>query len=283
MKRKTKLITRNMMNQINSKALFLVIIASTLLTARVVYSATVWSDDFDDKNIDDWETELLDWDLIDAFTGETVEFDLSDGTLKCPGETPGNIWYLATHESTVEYGKWSFDVNIVDTPDEHFYVFLMTDDWPDYPAQAYSYDLIFITGEGDPEPDSKGGIILYKRAGYQALWYDIGAWGSTEEILGWHHIEVTRDTDGAFDVYLDDEHIIDGEDTDPKSGVFTTFRFEAPSGPEIDNIVIEDSIVEEPEPEPEEESTGGSIPGFPMWSLFLGLATASYFLSTWKK
>ena len=73
------------MKHINSKIIFLIIITSMLLTTGVAYSAIVWSDDFNDKNIDDWETELLDWDLSEPFTGETVEFDLSEGTLKAPG------------------------------------------------------------------------------------------------------------------------------------------------------------------------------------------------------
>jgi hypothetical protein len=82
----------------------------------------------------------------------------------------------------------------------------------------------------------------------------------------------------VFDVYFDEEHIIHVEDTDPQSGMFTTFRFEAPSGPEIDNIVVSDLS---PEPEPEDTSSG--IPGFPVLSLALGLVAISLIFYNSKK
>ena len=268
------------MNQSKIKNLSLIIICSFLMSMNSAYADTVWYDTFDDKEPDGWETEILDWDLSDAFTGETAEFDTSDGTLKAPGETPGNIWYLATHNSSIDVGTWSFDVNIVNTDWEHFYVFLMTDDWEDYPSKAYSYDIIFVTEHGDIDPDSKGGIVLYKRPGYRIQWDTIGEWSSTEEILGWHHIDVTRDPDGVFDVYLDDELIIHVEDESPVFDMFSTFRFEASSGPEIDNVVVLDTYdIEtarewtepEPEPEPEPSDEAGGIPGFPVTALLLGL------------
>jgi hypothetical protein len=92
------------------------ITASMLISTSIAYAETVWYDTFDDKEADGWEMEILDWDLPDPFTEEAVEYDTSAGTLKAPGDTPGNIWYLATHESNIDYGTWSFDVNIIDTP-----------------------------------------------------------------------------------------------------------------------------------------------------------------------
>lgn len=254
--------------------LFLSIIAVSLVT-QVAYSAEVWSDDFDDQELEEWTTEVLDWDLFDAFTGESAEFDLSEGTLKAPGDTPGNIWYLANHNSTVEYGEWSFDVNVVDNPEMHFYVFLMTDDWAEYPYKSYSYDLIFITQPDDLEPGSLGGVVLFKRDGWSASWDTMDYWSSNEAIFGWHHVKVTRNLDGVFDVYFDDGLIIHVEDDEPQSGMFNAFRFEACSGPELDNIVVSDLSVEEPEPEQisetEEESPNGGIPGFPILSITFGL------------
>lgn len=274
------------MKNLNLKTLSLIVIASIYLSIGIAHADSVWYDTFDDKELDGWETELLDWDLSDAFTGEPAEFDISNGTLKAPGDTPGNIWYLATYNSSTDIGTWSFDVNIVNTPDEHFYVFLMTDDWADYPGKAYSYDLIFITEAGDLEPDSQGGVVLFKRPGWRSKWDTIGEWSSTEEITGWHHIDVTRDPDGVFDVYLDDELIIHVEDEAPEFDVFSTFRFEASSGPEIDNVVVLDTYdIEtareyeiEPEPEPEPETKPGGIPGFTIESVILGLTVGAIIL-----
>jgi len=124
--------------------------------------------------------------------------------------------------------------------------------------------------------------VLYKRPGYRIQWDTIGEWSSTEEILGWHHIDVTRDPDGVFDVYLDDELIIHVEDESPVFDMFSTFRFEASSGPEIDNVVVLDAYdIEtarewtepepEPDPEPEPSDEAGGIPGFPVTALLFGL------------
>ena len=245
------------MKKIILNILCLIFIASIFLTVNGVNADTVWCDDFDDEETDGWETEILDWDLYDPFTGEAVDFDTSAGTLKAPGDTPGNIWYLATHESTQDYGTWSFDVNIVDTPWEHFYVFLMTDDWADYPYKAYSYDIVISTEHGSPDPENMGEIHLFKRNGWSAQWDSIGEWYATEELVGKHDIIVTRDPDGVFDVYLNDELIMHVEDSEPEFGMFSTFRFEAPSGPSIDNVVVLDTYDIETarayEPEPEFE------------------------------
>ena len=114
------------------KLVLIAFIMSLVLTFNIALADTVWYDNFDDKDTDGWETEVLDWELYDAFTGEVAEFDTSDGTLKAPGDTPGNIWYLATYNSSQDIGTWMFDVEVLDTPWEHFYIFLMADDWENY-------------------------------------------------------------------------------------------------------------------------------------------------------
>ena len=268
----------------------MLIISLIFLSLNIVYADSVWHDTFDDGELDGWETEILDWDLSDAFTGEAAEFDLTNGTLKAPEGTPGNIWYLATHNSSIDIGTWSFDVNIVDTDWWHFYVFFMTDDWEMYPGKAYSYDLVFSTEPGYPEDDSKGAVVLFKRGGWRSKWDTMDEWGTSEEIVGWHHVDVTRDPDGVFDVYLDDELIIHVEEEEPEFDKFSTFRFEASSGPEIDNVVVLDTydietareyeFEPEPEPEPEPEAKPGGIPGFAYETVALGLASAAVILWT---
>jgi hypothetical protein len=131
-------------------------------------------------------------------------------------------------------------------------------------------------------------------------WVYISEWSTTEEIVGEHHVIVTRDTEGVFDVYLNDELIMHAEDPSPEFGRFSTFRFVedpspefgrfstfrffAPSGPSIDNIVVLDTCdIEtardwtepettiEPAPVPTPKSQVG-ISGFPVESLSIGLA-----------
>jgi hypothetical protein len=109
--------------------------------------------------------------------------------------------------------------------------------------------------------------------------------------VGWHHIDVTRDPDGIFDVYFDDELIMHVEDDEPEFGMFSTFRFESPSGPEIDNVVVLDAYdIEtarewtepepepESEPEPEQQPKPGGIPGFTVESVILGLTVGAFIL-----
>jgi hypothetical protein len=114
-------------------------------------------------------------------------------------------------------------------------------------------------------------------------WVYIGEWSTTEEIVGEHHVIVTRDAEGVFDVYLNDELIMHVEDPSPEFGRFSTFRFFAPSGPSIDNIVVLDTCdIEtardwtEPETTPEPlvptPKSQVGISGFPVESLSIGLA-----------
>jgi len=267
-----------------SNPLSLIILASIFLTVNIAFADTVWYDNFDDNEADGWKTEIIDWYLDDPFTRRAAKFDTSNGTLKAPGETPENIWYLATYESNIDIGTWMFDINILDTPWKDFFVFLMADNWANYPEKSYGYHLEFSTKVGYPELFSKGAIVLTKLNGLIENWYNIGEWSTTEEIVGEHHVIVTRDIEGVFDVYLDDELIMHVEDPSPEFGKFSTFRFSAPSGPSIDNIVVLDTCdIEtardwtEPEtsPEPTSVSTPKSqvgISGFPVESLSIGLA-----------
>ena len=225
--------------------MFLLIIAFMFLSIISVKAETVWYDNFDDNEADGWEMDKLDFDADPIFVG-TTEFDTSAGTLKVSGGQTWD-WLLATHDSHVDIGTWMFDINIVDTPGEHFYIFLMSDDWATYPTKAFSYDLVISTYVGFPNTDSRGAISLFKRNGWRAQQVDLGPiWSSTEKIVGWHKIIITRDPDGVFDVYLnpeglDAEPIIHVEDKDPVFGLYSTFRFEANPGPEIDNVVVLDT------------------------------------------
>jgi hypothetical protein len=263
-------------------SLLFIIIGSMVLTTNIS-ADTVWNDNFDDNKADGWKREIVDWYLDEPFTRLTAKFDTSTGTLKAPDETPGNIWYLATYESNIDIGTWMFDINILDTPWGDFGVLLMGDDWADYPTKSYGYDLIFSTKHGNPWPDSKGAIFLLKLNGWREAWYNIGKWSSTEEIVGEHHVIVTRDPEGIFNVYLNDELILHVEDSRPEFGMFSTFRFFAPSGPSIDNIVVLDTydietardwtepeIIPEPTTVPTLKSQVGII-GFPVESLSIGL------------
>jgi hypothetical protein len=264
------------------KLLIFIIIGSMVLTTNIS-ADTIWYDNFDDNKADEWKTEIIDWYLDDPFTRRAANFDTSTGTLKTPGETPGNIWYLATYESNIDIGTWMFDINILDTPWGDFFVLLMGDNWADFPTKSYGYDLEFSTKDGYPEPDSKGAIVLRKLNGWFEAWYTIGEWSTTEEIVGEHHVIVTRDTAGIFDVYLNDELIMHVDEPRPEFDMFSTFRFFAPSGPSIDNIVVLDTYdietardwaeletTPEPTPVPTPKSQVGII-GFPVESLSIGL------------
>jgi hypothetical protein len=254
------------MSNKNLNPLSLIILATIFLTVNIAFADTIWYDNFDDNEADGWKTEIIDWYLDYPFTRRAAKFDTSNGTLKAPGETPGNIWYLAAHESNTDIGTWMFDINVLDTPWHDFFVFLMSDNWANYPERSYGYYLEFSTKVGYPELFSKGAIVLRKLNGLMENWVYIGEWGTTEEIVGEHHVIVTS------------------EDPSPEFGRFSTFRFFAPSGPSIDNIVVLDTCdVEtakdwtEPETTPETttvptpESQVG-ISGFPVESLSIGLA-----------
>lgn len=198
-------------------------------------ASVVWSDNFNDGNYDGWTVYGINSYKYGRSVRTEGSFSAADGTLRATGEPTdeGNLWNYIEHPSTVAWGTWSFDVYITDTPGHHFYVWFMINDWASFPLSAYGYDIALFRRE----------YALWKRAG------DL-AWGGTivldsvriglDQVYGWKHIDVTRDADGQFFVYINGTLLLEKVDTEITTS--THFRFGTEAGPALDNVVVSNTV-----------------------------------------
>jgi hypothetical protein len=214
--------------------------------------AVVWEDDFNDENIDDWETMGINFTDPENPLDVPANFSLDGGILRAAG----NFDSHANHISTVTTGTWSFDVDCVDSERHHFYVAFMRDRLTEnlsseIPAE---YGLMIVTDAFGSFDDD---IVLYRRdAGSATLSALIDTY-SIPGISGWYHFDITRDSEGRFFVYINGTLQMEGVDNTHTTSEY--FGFYSRPGPAIDNIVVSDSIDEDQVPPFLEEPADQSV------------------------
>ncbi len=204
-----------------------------------VPSAEVWSDDFNDKNISDWTVFGLNTSADPPTFNDKGDFSVDDGSLRANG----TVWNNAYINSTVAFGQWSFDADVVDTPDHHFYVgFMSTTNYSDV-WEVYDYALIFVTAPWGGYTNPTIGLGWHRHSpSAEAVDWDMFAYAEYAGGLdGWYHIDITRVDDYFFYVYVNDSYKFGlTHNTYTES---ETFHFWAQAGPAIDNVVIYDEPV----------------------------------------
>lgn len=229
-----------------------------------VSASVVWSDDFNDGNLDGWTTFGVIWSGESA-TEVPANYSLEDNNLRYTGEFSTYTY----HASTASSGHWSFDVDCVDNEDHHFYIAFISDgvldpdDVPDsVPAE---YGLMIITG---PLADSNPEFRLYRRmAGSTGLGQTIGSYSASTS-SGWYHIDISRVEPGDFDIYINGTHRFDGRSITPVTSAY--FAFYGSAGPAIDNVVVDD----EPIPDPTTTTNGPLLSDMMLIILVVGAAIA---------
>jgi hypothetical protein len=200
-------------------------------------SSVVWSDDFEDEDVSDWQIFGV---------NHTANPDvLLSGSCSAAGgvlRPNGPEWNYAGYNSSVAYGTWSFDVDVQDVGvvgNHHFSVAFISeqfnDDWLSFARLGEVYALIFYTNAYD---DS--GLISLGMGSHDPPTTNIlGSW-STDNLIGWRHIDITREESGQFYVYVDGVLRIDGIDT-----VHTTserFYFLCCQNPGLDDVSVSNTI-----------------------------------------
>jgi len=197
-----------------------------------VFSAEVWSDNFNDEDISDWS--VWGWNTTDAekFVGN---YTLTNGALRTQGENTTRFDHACQITANA---TWSFDVDCVNTSESHFsiafFAGIPTNETLNMP---YEYGILVVTGvfgAFDTE------FVLYRRnAGSLTLSNIIGRY-NLETVTGWHHIDVTRDEVGHFYAYFNGTLGISGSDGFYDNAEY--FSFYARGGPAIDNLVVTDEF-----------------------------------------
>jgi len=179
----------------------------------------VWSDDFEDGDIEGWD------DLNPAGVISVV-----DGVLTIGPKRAGDM----QHPSDVSTGTWSFDA-------------FLTDDL------AYTYQIAFTIDTGywsglgidiTKLQNTTISIITVEK-GIKSILEPVD---TGRMLTGWHHLDVTRDEDGNSKIFLDGDLILEYKDElsiSPHWFYFATSII----GPAIDNIVIRNRVIDIQPPE----------------------------------
>ena len=191
------------------------LISLVLLNPNSASATLVWSDAFDDGNFDDWTV------TYGAFSGAenallAIQFSSA-----------------IHHPSTVMVGTWSFDLLIVDSGTSCLHVCFYCESFEIYPITGMDLKV------------SRNGFELM----YWLDYYDdsIGEYFPPFVMVGWQHIDITRDDTGLIRVYINDSLRIETVDNRiPSSNYFYLLTNQ---GEGIDNIVVSDSIDITPTPE----------------------------------
>ena len=229
------------MKRLLVSALLVILFVSLSLTPS--RASVVWSDNFDDGNLDEWTISGCKHYSIKNMVPVKGNATAADKNLHATGNYYGQTWYTyVTRPTMVSSGTWSFDAYLPEDRAEENRIFPLVIDFMDKSAIAkedwldwHGYEIsVTITGS------------IYLSRG------DGGEWGgdSYKSSLpfhpsGWYHVDVTRDTNGRWQFYMNGTLRL--EATDNKYPTFPYFGFylqpgALPTGTIIDNIVVSDTI-----------------------------------------
>ncbi|MHA1963207.1 MAG: hypothetical protein ACXACG_00685 [Candidatus Thorarchaeota archaeon] len=197
-------------NQTVRTLLVMIGLIVALLITTPSSAQLVWQDDFEDRNLEGWTVSYGD------FTAE-------NGTLTF--EDPlgmGRVY----HPSTGAYGSWSFDIfgkfwNVK---------FIATS------ANGYGF--------GTPNTSGYGFGTKLDRFGPGFEFHKI--LNGSAETIGkydadipddWYHVNITRNTEGHFEVYVDRDLVMQETDASVMTSSFFIFRASV-NGIAIDNIEV---------------------------------------------
>ncbi len=135
----------------------------------------VWSDDFEDENLDGWDT----WNADGSFY---VENGILTSTLR------GDL----SHLSSILFGTWSFDLYIDPNDSGATHEFRFTEgvtNFQNLEIRQFQNTQIWITTQNDYSETFR-------------TYVDLG-----EKLEGWHHFDITKGESGLIKAYLDGEFL----------------------------------------------------------------------------
>jgi hypothetical protein len=192
----------------------------------------IWSDDFYDGNYDGWKVTHGEWEI----SNETLQ----------PLDVTDLNYCVITHPSTVAYGTWSFDLKL--TPYKNFY-FAFINSNGTFATYGYFYELQIF-------PQSTSSQFRFRKVtgDYETTLenlFDHFAYTKSDD---WNHIDITRDQNGKFSMFLDKEllfEVTDDNITTSEAFIITSH----PHGGYIDNIEVSDEVLVHPQTVVEETSS----------------------------
>jgi hypothetical protein len=153
----------------------------------------------------------------------------------------GDVWSQAFVNSSVAYGTWDFDVDVVDNYVHEIVIPFIMIEWTFDNLGIQCYFIQIVTGMygTSPDPRLQAGVCYPSGSpGGRAIdWYDDYLY---EDILGWKHFTITREDAGEVSVYMNGTLAIEWKDN--RHTTCNEFAFGTGPGPAIDNIVVSDTV-----------------------------------------
>ncbi|MHA2095462.1 MAG: COG1470 family protein, partial [Candidatus Hodarchaeales archaeon] len=227
---------------------FIVLMIITTFSLAGVVSTpltVVWSDDFSDGNLDGW-------------TIQGGDYTVANEMLQAAGGISYNFWgdfNRITHPSSIAYGTWSFDIElntttIISTEYCSVYFAMKTLLWGQ--DGIYTEHGYYLTISPDlsefMHTFSPGFQLVYQHP--EVTEKPLGDYGGLHILPNGlptvFHIDITRDTDGHFNLFMNGTLIVEAMDNTETTS--TVFGFQSEDGYALDNITIDDSIVIWPNP-----------------------------------
>jgi hypothetical protein len=186
----------------------------------------IWEDDFSDPNLPGWS--FYGYASITNYTKTEGNFSAADGTLKVLDDDVN----VARHDSTTSVGTWSFDMFVPDDGTGTVYLEFMSNGWDHYYHPNSSVLVV-------------GAKIYENRFN---VWDLTGASHNPHESIpmdslqGWHHINVSRNSDNRILVYLNGTLEADFVCHHVTSSTYLQLWCENAKGAAIDNLVVTDEV-----------------------------------------
>ena len=178
----------------------------------------VWTDDFDDGDMEGWGQDL----------NPGIFFFVEEGVLNSGPGRAGDIY----HKSKVSTGTWSFDLFF--PPDENSGM--------PYIEFCLSCGQDFDSGFGLSVLSMENVVVTIVRVKRGSPIYEDQV-KLDGDLSGWNHFDVTRNAEGKSKVYLNGELILEYEDElTITSDVF--YLNTQIIGPFFDNLVVRNQVID---------------------------------------
>ena len=216
---------RNFQRKFSRLAVVLVgcsLFVSLLMPFSSANARLIWADEFQEDLSDEWTI------LDGTFTTENHILEPSDPTFELEE-------HCIQRDSPVAYGSWSFDFYIRRYPGEKSHLvdsrfFFIADEMDDNPGSrlpenGYALRIFSDSGIGPV-------VHLFRySSGRQFL---VG--GCTAALDGWNHIEITRNTTGCFELFINGSCWIEATDTTHETS--TCFAWRPSLYQALDNVTV---------------------------------------------
>ena len=229
------------MNKKNLKIIYDFILILTLFISAKGFSAylttTVWSDNFDDGNYDDWTV------LAGSVSASTNVLRVTSSG-----------YAVIYRNSTTVTGTWRFDLDMTDNPDDVQICFITKNI-----DGVYVRDNYLVENNAD---DDGFRFVRWIWTGSSMSPLILDEYDVTGGLTGWYHFDITRDGSGRMFVYINDTLVMQAVDTTHSTASCFVFNVPiAPSGtgPAIDNVIVSDTVdITQPTTDPTSSSSSSS-------------------------